>query len=295
MNRKTKIILIIVVFLTSSMFVCLISTDSDEIDYPYPAFVWDIEPDDYVGDIIFLKFTAFTEHVESNITYGVKYRIDIDGAPILETENFVPYYINEPLNILTDNILSGSHLFSMTVFDYWNRTVTLSKTMIIDRTPPNIIDASISNTTIEEGNKPIVSWKVEDQHFSRIEIWVNSTRQKTMSKDDGGEESSYPVELTLLVYEIDAYYKITFIALDSAGNRVSKSWVVYYFIPEDRFPKYSEEDLEALISGYIEGQSQARIMGLGLGMGITLFATIGLFPGRVTRKVLNVPRGLRGK
>lgn len=290
MNRKTKIILIIVVFLTSSVFVNPINTNSDEIDYPYPAFVWDIEPEDYVGEYIFLQFTAFTEHIGYNETYGVKYIIYLDGMSILESVDFVPYYINEPINIDTETFLSGIHQFTMTVYDYWNRTSTLSKGIIIDKTPPSFVEASISNTTIEEGSQPYVSWKIEEQYFQFLEILINQTRYTTSEF----REAKYYIYLHLGYSQMYAYFRVSLKAWDLANNTETVSWVVYYYVPEDRFPKYSEEELESLIGNLIENQSQARMMGLGLGMGITIFATIGLFPGRLIRKVLKIPKGLRG-
>lgn len=292
MKKLSKTYKIVLIFLlcSSTFSICFVLAEDSEEEYPHPVLVWDVEPENHVGAIITLQFTAFTHDANSNESIGVKYKVVIDTSTIIDYgDKFVPYYINEALSIPTTNMLTGLHTFIMYVIDSENREVSLQKQITIDKTAPTINSVTISNTTIEEGNKPKISWDVYDEYFSHIEIRVNGTLKKTSEL----QKDTYELTLTLLINQIEAYYHINFLAKDSAGNVAGESWVVHYFIPESRFPRWSDDDIKDLINKYLDDQDKGTKQGMVIGILTALIPSIGFIPGSLARIYLQVPNRRR--
>ena len=226
---------LIILFLSSSLPIIL-----PQITYTnsFPILQIDSEMPECVGPVFVLSISAVADINDQGD--GVTIMAYYDNiVPALSSPISAPYFLNEEITFVTNNVSSGDRLFSISCTDYLGNTVWENRTIKVDKTAPEI-EWFVTNADRIESDEPLIfNWSVSDLegNFECITITFDDGSDEKNSTFTTGFIYKY-FNLQPFVFNHHVEYKFT--VRDTAGNKAFRYGECDVYVPAEERPEYPE-------------------------------------------------------
>jgi hypothetical protein len=248
----------------------------------YPVLVIDGDLPSVVGNNFMIEVHA----LDGNSNYNLQLLAYFDDNKTYTGFNATAdYFLDYQMNIKTFGHVPFSwildtaenHTLTIEVRDWQDRTASITTSINIDNTPPTISEFSITGyETIGEkkivyfGTSIMLTWKVSDNNFDRIEIYKYSIYggEKLVASVDSPESYrsiAFDLDTSIRERDFDIFIRV----YDKAGNWITseKKRITYIDDREYKEPEDTQALRKQITIGII---SIGAIIVLGIGVGVAI-------------------------